>query len=335
MVTARDVARLAGVSQATVSRVLHSHTSVTDETRQRVLAAMRDSGYQPNLAARAMRTHRTGTAGLVVDDVTNPFYPELIQAISAELGRAELRMVLWDSVGPGEAAAIEAIDQALIDGLIFTTATTRSKPLHEAIRRGSSVVLINRNVNGLRCDQVDGDNYVQAAAVAGYFARAGHRVAGMVGGPRLASTARDRMAGFRDGCRDHGLVLEPSHVVDGGFSHEGGRAAAAAILDTVGQRPTALFCANDLSALGALDEANAGGVGVPEELWIVGYDDIALTRWHTLSLTTVHQPLHEMAAAAVRLLVARIEHPDAPFVRRRFPGRLIPRRSTAYTPVEV
>lgn len=334
MVTAREVARLAGVSQATVSRVLHNHSSVRPATRDRVLAALSSSGYQPNLAARAMRTRRTDTVGLVVDDVTNPFYPEMIQTISRELSHAQLRMVLWDSAGPGEQAAIDAIAQALIDGLIFTTATPKSKPLHEAIRRGAPVVLVNRTVAGLPCDQIEGDNYAKAADVAAYFARAGRRRVAMVGGPAGVSTADERMAGFTDGCQEHGLELAAQHVVNGHLAHNEGRAAMARILDAGRPSPTAVFCVNDMSALGALDELRSRGVSVPDDVWLVGYDDIALTAWESLSLSTVHQPTAEMAAAAVRLLMARIANPDAATSTQRFAGHFVPRRTTANTPWE-
>ncbi|WP_158889842.1 LacI family DNA-binding transcriptional regulator [Amycolatopsis anabasis] len=330
MVTAREVAKLAGVSQATVSRVLHRHDSVSEQTRARVLRVLTETGYQPNFAARTMRTNRTGTVGLIVDDVTNPFYPQLIKAISGELGRAGLRMILWESAGPGESAALEAIDQRLIDGLLFTTATADSAPLAEALRRRAPVVLVNRTVRGLPCDQVDGDNHDGAAQVARYFAAAGHRRVGMVGGPERASTARERMAGFRAGCAEHGLELAETCVADGEFSHDGGCAALRSILERAGKRPpTAVFCANDLSAFGALDALAAAGRRVPEDTWLVGYDDIAMASWGAFGLTTVRQPLTDMAAAGVALLRARIAEPERALVHQRFHNELIVRRTTA------
>lgn len=325
VVTARDVARLAGVSQATVSRVLNNHPSVNDDTRARVHAALAETGYQPNVAARTMRTQRSQTVGLVVDDVTNPFYPEMIKSISAELAKADLRMALWDSAGPGEEAAIEAIDQRLIDGLIFTTATEESEALHRAIRRRRPAVLVNRTVEGLSCDRVDTDNAEQTHAVARYFARAGHRKVAMIEGTPGASTALSRAAGFRAGCAEYGLdlVTEP-----GDFAHDRARIAMGQILDATSPAPTAVLCANDYSALGALDELRARGIAVPEQMWVVGFDDIAMASWETFSLTTVRQPIDEMAAAAVQLLVDRIDNPDGPLTHRRFRGRLMPRRTT-------
>lgn len=324
MITTKDVAQLAGVSQATVSRVLHDHPAVTEETRARVRAVLAETGYQPNLAARMMRTRRSGTVGLVVDDVTNPFYPELISSISAELAARGLRMILWDSAGPGEESAIEAIDQSLVDGLVFTTATPHSQALQLAIRRGAPVVLVNRTVAELECDQVDGDNRAKAYEVASYFAAAGHHRVGIVDGPSAASTARERGAGFRAGCADFGLDLVAR---DGDLTFEGGRAAVRSMPGA-----TAVFCANDLSALGALDVL---GSRVPDEVWVVGYDDVAMASWDTFGLTTLRQPLAEMAAAALDLLVQRIDRPSAPFTHRRFRNPWMIRRSTAHTPLEI
>ncbi|WP_163509569.1 LacI family DNA-binding transcriptional regulator [Fodinicola acaciae] len=323
MVTTKDVAALAGVSQATVSRVVHNHPGVTAQTRERVRAVLAQTGYQPNLAARIMRTRRSGTVGLVVDDVVNPFYPELIHSISAELAGRGLRMILWDSAGPGEESAIEAIDQRLVDGLVFTTATPQSKALSRAIQRGAPVVLVNRTVAELDCDQVDGDNRAKAHEVAGYFAAAGHRRVAIVDGPAAASTARERGAGFRAGCAAYGLDLVTR---DGDFTFEAGRAAAADL-----DGATAVFCTNDLSALGVLDVV---GRRVPDEVWVVGYDDVAMAGWDTFSLTTVRQPLADMAAAALDLLLQRIEQPSAPFTHRRFKDPWRIRRSTAHTPLE-
>ncbi|RZQ66084.1 LacI family transcriptional regulator [Amycolatopsis suaedae] len=331
MVTARDVARLAGVSQATVSRVLHDHDSVSEDTRARVLLVLAETGYQPNVAARAMRTNRTDTIGLIVDDVTNPFYPELIKALTKELDRAELRMILWNSAGPGESAALQAIDQRLIDGLLFTTATARSAPLASAIRRGAPVVLVNRGVPGLPCDQVDSDNADGAARVAAYFAAAGHRRVGLVGGPESASTARDRMAGYRRGCAEYGLELAEDCVANGDFTHDGGQSAMHTILERTGRNhPTAVFCTNDFSAFGALDAIRTHGLAVPEQVWVSGYDDIAMAAWGAFSLSTVRQQLSDMAQIAVTLLRERIGSPDRALVHHRFRNELVARRTTAH-----
>jgi LacI family transcriptional regulator len=332
-VTSRDVARLAGVSQATVSRVLHGNANIAPETRARVLAVVRETGYQPNAAATSMRTRRTATIGVVVGRITNPFYPQVLDALGTELEPHGLRMILWDATsGPGERAAIEAIDQGRIDGLVFTTATASSPALQHAIDRRAPIVLVNRVVEGQPCDQVDSANGDMARRIARYFADHGHRRVGLISASAEASTAAARSVGFADEARDLGLDLDERHIRDGAFSHEGGRAALERILDAGIDPPTAVFAVNDLSGLGALDAARAAGVAVPEDLWVVGFDDIEMASWEAFQLTTARQPISEMVRVSVELLLVRIEAPTRPAVHHRLPGDLVVRRSTAHAP---
>lgn len=330
-VTSRDVARLAGVSQATVSRVLHGSANIAPETRARVLAVFEETGYQPNAAATSMRTRRTGTIGVVVGRITNPFYPQVLDALGAELEPHGLRLILWDATtGPGERAAIEAIDQQRIDGLVFTTATASSPALQHAIDRRAPIVLVNRVVEGQPCDQVDSANEDTARRIARYFADHGHTRVGMITASTDASTAAARSSGFAGEAADLGLHLDERHVLDGGFSHEGGHAALERMLDVGIDPPTAVFAVNDVSGLGALDAARAAGVAVPDDLWVVGYDDIEMASWEAFQLTTARQPIPEMVRLSVELLLIRIDAPARPPVHHRLPGEIVVRRSTAH-----
>lgn len=327
MVTSHDVARWAGVSQATVSRVLSGSAHVSPATRERVIAALRDTGYTPNLVARAMRTRRTGTVGVVVASITNPFYPEVIEAVATQLADADCRMILWISEGSGDESALEAIRQGLVDGIVFTTVTPKSRPLHEALERKAPVVMLNRAVEGINADYVVSDNTAGAAAVADYFVASGHTRIGFVGGAGAASTSVAREEGFVRGLARHGVKLSRSRHRAGDFTHERGFEAMRSML-TGRHRPTAVFCANDLSAFGAVDAARSLGVRVPEDLWVVGFDDIAMASWRSYDLTTVNQPIGEMSARAVQLLLARINDPGREPEGVILPGRLIVRRST-------
>jgi LacI family transcriptional regulator len=329
MVTVREVARSAQVSPATVSRVLHNSPTVAQETRRRVLDVLESSGYLTNTTVRTLRRRRAGTVGLVVSDLTNPFYAQVVRAISEELGRRQLRLVLWDSSISGEEAAVDAVDHGRVDAIIFTAATAESRLLRRALRRGTPLVLLNRVVPDAPCDQVDSDNFQQAHGVAALLAKAGHRRVAVVGGPLLASTANDRMAGFRAGCLRHGLELQRKHVIDGGFTYAGGSNAIERLLAVDLPRPTALFCVNDVSAAGALDELRRRDIDVPQQIAVVGYDDIPLTAWRAYDLTTVRQPLPEMARSAVGLVLRRLEEPAAPYRRERLTGVLVRRGTTA------
>lgn len=174
MVTSRDVAQLAGVSQATVSRALSSSSKITPETKARVQAEMEALGYVPHAGAQAMKTRRTNTIGVVVADITNPFYPEVLDELTKtkELEAAGYRVVIWNAGGGSHHGALSAIRERAVDGVIFTTATEESPELHAALEWDSPIVLINRVVDGLECDQVTSDNLSGGAAVAGVIAGA-------------------------------------------------------------------------------------------------------------------------------------------------------------------
>lgn len=333
MVTSRDVAASAGVSQATVSRVLVGSPLVSEATRRKVLMAMHQTGYQPNQAARSMRTNRSGTIGIVVADVLNPFYPAVIAAASRELNRVRRRMVLFESDYGGEDNAVEAVGQRSVDGLMFTTAQAGSAPLHAALDLGRPTVLVNRTIPTLRCDQVDSSNYQTSRAIARYFAAAGHRRVGLVTADPAFTTAQLRDSGFRAGVAEAGLVLAEELVVDGAFTHAGGHAAMLTMMRSA-EPPTAVFCVNDLSALGAMDATRTIGVRVPEDVWIAAYDDIDMASWEAFSLSTARQPIEEMVALAVDLLLRRIEEPGRPFQHHRFPATFRARRSTNWQPLE-
>ena len=329
MVTSRDVAQVAGVSQATVSRVLRDAGPVKAETRARVLEAAAQIGYQPNALARAMRTRRSGTVGVVVSHLTNPFYPELIEALNTELGAAGCRMALWTSAGPGQDAALEAIRQGVLDGVLFTAATAKSAALREAMRSGAPAVTLNRAIPGWHCDQVVSDNRVGGQRIARYFAAAGHRRVGYIGGPALPSTSADREKGYLSGLSAVGLSLPEAHRRSGDFSYQRGRNAMRELL-SLSRPPTAVFCVNDLTALGALDGARSLGRAVPDDVWVVGYDDIPMASWDAFDLTTVRQPTGEMARIAVQLLLSRVAEPTAAPRRVTMPAELVVRGTTAH-----
>jgi LacI family transcriptional regulator len=333
MVTSVDVARAAGVSQATVSRVLSGSPKVAPATRQRVLAALAETGYTPNLVARAMKTRRTGTIGVVVATITNPFYPHLIEALATALGEANYRMILWTTEGAGETSALQAIRQGVVDGLVFTTVTPESRPLVEALALGEPVVLVNRGVERVGCDQVRTDNVGGAVAMAAYLLRGGHRRIGLISGLASASTAVEREAGFRKGLAEHGAPMDETLFRRTDFSHEQGKAAMRELLSATSP-PTAVFCVNDLTAFGAIDGARSLGLAVPEDVEVAGFDDIDMASWEGYDLTTVRQPIDEMAHSAIELLHARIRQPDRAPQQVTFPSNVVVRGSTAHRAFE-
>jgi len=331
-VTSHEVARRAGVSQTTVSRVLNGSKRVASATRARVEAVAAELGYQPNAAARAMRSRRTGIVGVVVGRITNPFYPQLLDVLGRMLEERGHRLILWDaSHGDGEKAALDALEQRLVDGLLFTTVISPAPAVEAAIAAGAPIVLLNRTLDGVEADVVDADGVAGAHSVARYLAAHGRRRVALIGGLAGTSTAREREKGFVTGCADHGLALPPSRRFPGDFSHESG-AAALDRLVAADDVPDAIFCVNDLSAMGVLDAARRHGIDVPDDLWVIGFDDIEMASWPAYDLTTVHQPTHVMAHDALTLLERRLADPAAEREHLRLDAELIVRGSTGRAP---
>lgn len=328
MVTSRDVAQLAGVSQATVSRVMSSSANLSPATKAKVHAAMEALGYVPHAGAQAMKTRRTRTIGVVVADLTNPFYAEILDELTRELDAAGYRVVLWNAGGGSHQNALTAIREHAVDGVIFTTATEESVELQAAVEKGSPIVLINRVVDCFECDQVTSGNRAGGALVADYLLANNKTRVAFIGGAQNASTSRDRAAGFLDRMREAGHPVPPDLCLHGTFSHDVSAGFMERLL-SLPDRPEAVFCANDYMAFGALDALRRHGLSAPGDCWIIGYDDVEMAAWDSFSLTTVRQPSREMARSGAKLLLSRIESPEQPPRRQEFPCELIIRGSAA------
>lgn len=275
-----------------------------------------------------MKTRRTNTVGVVVADLTNPFYAEVLDELTRELDNAGFRVVIWNAGGGSHRDALTAISERAVDGVIFTTATADSVELQTAIERDSPIVLINRVVDGLNCDQVTSDNRAGGATVADYLvANKKNRVA-FIGGDEKASTSRDRGCGFLARMAERGYPV-PEHLqLQGAFSH-------GTTVDIVNRllagtnRPEAIFCANDYMAFGALDALINNRMSAPEDCWVIGYDDVDMASWSSFNLTSVRQPSREMARAGAQMLLDRIKNPTLPLQRTEFECQLVVRGSTS------
>lgn len=332
ILTGHDVARLAGVSQATVSRVLRQDPKVRPETRERVLRVVAETRYQPNAAARAFRTSRSGAIGVVVARLSYHFFPAMLEAIGARLSALGQRMIVWDGEYGGELQAAQALRQGVVDGVILTASTAESEFLTHVAAPDAPVVLVNRTVSDYPSDQVSSDNVGGGARVAEYLLGGQRRNIALIGGIHRASTIRDREHGFREALRRAGRDL-PSHYYQRSetFTYKSGQEAAIRLLE-LQQPPDAIFCVNDVLAAGAMDGARAQGARVPEDLWVVGYDDIELASWGAYELTTVRQPVQEMVVRAIELLQSKIEDRTLPLRRECFANELVIRRSTGRAP---
>ncbi len=326
-VSSVDVAKRAGVSQAAVSRTFTPGASVSEETRNKVLAAAEDLGYHPNVIARSLIQQSTKIIGIVMIRFQNPFYSIVLGKFTEKLGELGYRTMLLntaDSKGIDEALPMAL--QYQVDGIIITSATLSSTMAEGCVRSGTPVVLFNRynsrgNVSAVFCDGVGGGRMVADALL-----DAGHGRLAFISGEEGSSTSRDREKGFRDRLRERGQDL--SKRVNGKeYTYEAGFSAARELLETK-KPPDAVFCANDLIAMGALDFARGQmGIKVPEELSIVGFDDIPMAAWPAYALTTVQQPVDWMVDATIERLMRAIESPVAEIVIKKVPGILVERHS--------
>lgn len=330
-VTSRDIAREIGLSQSTVSRALRGDPRVTPATRDRVREAAERLRYVPDAAARTLTTGRTQIVGVVVADITNPFYPEIVEVLHGELGQEGYATVLLNEPRADDLAG--QLRGRSVDGLIVVSALLDAQFAQQLPRLGMPVVLLNRDVDGADVDCVVSDNVAGGALAAEHLLALGHTRIGLVAGPANTSTARDRERGMREALAQRGVPFDDALRRIGSFSHHSGHQGCLELL-RLPQPPTALVCASDVVAFGALDAAKRLGVAVPERLAVVGYDDVAMAGWEAFSLTTIRQPMAQMARRAVQLLMERLRpgSDGGEPQREVFPPHLVKRETTAPPP---
>jgi LacI family transcriptional regulator len=289
--------------------------------------------YTPNLAARSLITRKTATIGVVVSDITNPFYPELLDVLHNEFALTGYRTILFNERTDAslEQHVADLVNGAAVDGLVYVSATLGA-PLPGQGTGGVPVVLVNRYIDSAQVDTVVSDNRRGGRIAAEAMLDLGHRRIALIAGPENTTTSRDRERGFREQLQASGVQFDPALRRVGQYSHHSGYQWCLDLL-AAEPRPTAVFAANDVIAFGALDAARRVGVSVPDELSIVGFDDIDMAGWEGFNLTTIRQPLAEMGRAAASLLLERIASPEDGAPRRRvFPVGLVRRDTLAAAP---
>lgn len=326
MATAHDVARLAKVSQAAVSRTFTKGASVSEQTRQKVLEAARALGYRPNMAARSLITKRSGMIGVVVPGLENSFYAVALQTLSAELSRNGYRAMLFTSpLGKQSDPVLEEVLRYQVDGLVLVSVSLSSAFADECRQTSVPVVLLNRRTQSGTASSVTGNNVAGSRRIAEFLLAGGHRHLAFVAGLEDSSTSQEREAGFSGFLREAGFDA-PSRQV-GGYTAEGAVLATRALL-SADDPPDAIFYANDHMALAGLNTARAEfGIDVGRSLSIVGFDDTDLAAWPMLSLTTFQQPVREMATRAATRVLAEIAGSATGIVHDIVGGHLIVRNS--------
>lgn len=308
-VTMADVAREAGVSLMTVSRVVNNKGEVSPETRRRVQYVIERLGYRPSGIARSLATKRTGTIGLVVPDNANPFFSEVARAAQQTAYAKGYNIFLGntDEDPERELDVLRSFEEKRVDGVLLCSSRLDDAALHAAIERHSAVVLVNRRLNnGTPVSVVRIDDEEGGRTATEHLLHAGHRAVGFLAGPPTSYSGQQRRVGYCRALEDAGVVYNPAFVQNCVPNVRGGQEAASSLLTTHPEL-TALFCYNDLLAVGASQACEKLEIRIPEALAIVGFDDIPLASLVTPALTTCRVPRDELGGHAMRLLLDQID----------------------------
>ncbi|WP_448004295.1 LacI family DNA-binding transcriptional regulator [Agromyces bauzanensis] len=331
-VTIDDVARRAGVHKATVSRALNAHTQVqvNAETAERVREAARELGYVPNFVARGLRLNHSMTVGVVIPDVANPIFPPIMRGIEECLQPRGYTALLANTDGQEsvEEAAFQSLLERRVDGFIVATGRLDDQPaIAKAFREGVPVVMVNREAGSAPYPAVTADNEHGIAAALQHLHELGHRRIAHLAGPPNYSTTRRRAEAFT--AITGSMAGVTTTMVDAGaLTVDAGASAMDDLLERPGPRPTAVVAANDLVALGAIRSLRSHGLRCPEDVSVVGYNDMPFAADFWPALTTVHVPLREIGVHGARMLLDGIEAGHQEPATVTLPVTLVVRGST-------
>jgi LacI family transcriptional regulator len=328
-VTIQQVAEKAGVSTASVSRVLNDSSLVTSELKTRVLQAIEELGYYPNRAARHLRAGVVRKVGVLFADISNPFFTSVLAGIESALQQAEYVLVLGNS---NEDARIEQLHlnaflEEGVAGIIFAATTTEKERYQFVLQAGVPMLSIDRTVEGLKIDTITINNVDAAYHATNHLIDLGHKHIAFISGPENRTTARYRQIGYLQAMKDAGNLAPRIEI--GNFRQEGGYQAMRALIRS-DHKPSAVLVANGLMALGALQSIHEHNLAIPNEIAIVGFDDMPWVTSLQPPLTVIAQPTFEMGRIAARLLLDRIRTPENPIQRINLETQLIIRKSCGY-----
>lgn len=324
--TIHDVAAAAGVSVATVSKAVNGRYGVAASTVEKVRRAVDLLGYEPSLVASSMRAHRTGVIGVLVA-AFEPFSAEILKGVGSALHGSTHDVLAYAGARHGSEAgwerrSLQRLSGTLIDGAIIVTPTVLTTPAE------IPVVAIDPHTGRADLPTVESDSLGGALQATRYLLELGHRRIGFLAGRPDLRSASLREAGYRQALTEVGVAFDPRLVRSGRYEHDAAREAAWTLL-TAGDRPTAVFAANDLSAIALLEVAAELGIRVPDDLSVVGFDDIPEASQRAAPLTTIRQPMRRLGATAVELVTALMRGEAPVETHIMLPTRLVPRATTA------
>lgn len=321
-VTSYDVAREAGVSQSAVSRAFRPGLSVSKKTRDKVSKAAKRLGYRPNAIARMLITQRSGMIAIIISSISSMVYPELLSRLTSNLSERGMRVLLFtmDEAGQLE-ALLEQIWTFQVDGVIALTGHFAHHDIDQFEEHHIPVVLYNREVRGYPANTVCVDHEQGIRQLIALLVAGGNKRYLVLSGPDDEDVSNERRTIALNQLATNGFEDVP--VLYGDYSYQSGKSCFAEWMEN-NNAPDAVICSNDMMAIGCIDEARGSyGISVPEELSIVGFDGMYAAFWSGYEVTTVRQPVNQMAQAAVSMLMDRIETPDSPPEKRVLAGKFI------------
>ncbi len=326
-ITIFDVAREANVSYSTVSRVINNK-GVSAEKRERVLRAMAELGYVANLQARRLAGGKSHIIGLLVHSLTVEYFGEIARGVDDELAAVQYDLMLYTTHRRKgrESAYVTRLTRNLVDGLLLVLPRNAEAYLETLRQRRFPHVLVDHQGVDFEAPSVGATNWQGGYDGTRYLIELGHRRIGFITGDMTIRCARDRLDGYKQALSDAGLPIDPALICAGDFFQPRGRLCANELLD-LAQPPTAIFASNDVSAFGVMEAVRSRGLRIPDDVSVLGFDDIPQAAQVHPALTTVRQPLAEMGRVAVQLLFTYIKEPAAPIKRLELPTELVVRQS--------
>ncbi len=310
--TMKDIAKKAGVSLTTVSRALNNKSDIGKDTRERILAIAHELNYAPNIHARALASGDSKTLGLIVADSANPFYAKLIRGVEDVCSAHGFGVILCNTneQPDQEVRAHQMLREKRVDGMLITSIRTGLLPLRELQQENIPFVLLNRYLESFGVDCVLNDNRQGAYEATVHLCGLGHRRIVHLTGAEQISSVRDRLAGYCQALEEYGIPFDPQLVLQCNLRLEGGYQQAKTIIPTISPRPTAVFAYSDLLAIGVLKALRELGWRVPQDIALVGYDDIEFAPFVDPPLTTVTQLAYEIGQKGTEILLHRISLPE-------------------------
>ncbi len=307
--TMKDIAKAVGVHPSTVSRVINGNPNISEKTAKKVFSTIEDLNYTPNALARSLKTKKIETLGMLIPDIANPFFAGLARGVEDTANQYGYNVILCntDDQFEKEKTYLRLLEERRVDGLILATAKIRDKSIIELEKSRFPYILLSRNIRDLQENSISIDDIAGGYLATKYLIGLGHRNIGHIGGPYNTMAALDRIKGYKKALLQYGIPFNRCYIGEGDFKIKGGYQVMNQFLK-LQNPPTAVFTANDLLAVGAIEAIREHGYNVPDDISIIGFDDIRLASFLSPPLTTIRQPMLEMGSLAIIKLMERIEH---------------------------